>query len=478
MRFVVTILFVVLCSQFVFSQDKPDRPDRELLAKLLGGSIQFSEVDEVLLQFNDAFREDPSRSRLSQGREMLVDALVHQQRFDEAVKFLKEGFDYRQREFDTTGDGKHLSIMHSFSRQMSEIAPRSSQSGIESEMLDMVIERLRQELASSDELNMNWRWLMISLDLRCRTLPPDTAKALLDDEFEKARQLLSDNPENRFAVLGYLDALKSKAIPPYPGGKPEIKHVRELLKYVTELQEGKALHKTVWGIAFYDTCQFVVDKTMHPYPAEADVFASDAIAILEKAGEDDTGFERMFDFRIKNLESSKKRIASSRKFVGKSVPDFNAIGWVNGVPIEREELKGRVVLLDFTAVWCGPCIQQFPDLKMLHRKYSDEGLVIISVTNPYNYVWNEATESPTKSKKNVELEDELEMLKKFVARHELPFRLMVVERGSELGESLGVASIPHAVVVDQTGVVRLVGRGNTEANSAAIQSKIRELLSD
>ena len=176
---------------------------------------------------------------------------------------------------------------------------------------------------------------------------------------------------------------------------------------------------------------------MHPYPAEADVFASDAIAILEKAGEDDTGFERMFDFRIKNLESSKKRIASSRKFVGKSVPDFNAIGWVNGVPIEREELKGRVVLLDFTAVWCGPCIQQFPDLKMLHRKYSDEGLVIISVTNPYNYVWNEATESPTKSKKNVELEDELEMLKKFVARHELPFRLMVVERGSELGKSLG-----------------------------------------
>ena len=55
---------------------------------------------------------------------------------------------------------------------------------------------------------------------------------------------------------------------------------------------------------------------------------------------------------------------------------------------------------------------------------------------------------------------------------------LVVERGSELGKSLGVASIPHAVVVDQTGVVRLVGRGNTEANSAAIQSKIRELLSD
>lgn len=46
------------------------------------------------------------------------------------------------------------------------------------------------------------------------------------------------------------------------------------------------------------------------------------------------------------------------------------------------------------------------------------------------------------------------------------------------GNLWGWLSIPHAVVVDQTGVVRLVGRGNTEANSAAIQSKIRELLSD
>ena len=40
-------------------------------------------------------------------------------------------------------------------------------------------------------------------------------------------------------------------------------------------------------------------------------------------------------------------------------------------------LKGKVILLDFWATWCGPCVKSIPHLKELHRDYADKGLVII-----------------------------------------------------------------------------------------------------
>ena len=51
--------------------------------------------------------------------------------------------------------------------------------------------------------------------------------------------------------------------------------------------------------------------------------------------------------------------------------------WVNGNALTDKELEGKVVLIDFWAVWCGPCIATFPHLREWRDKYSDKGLVII-----------------------------------------------------------------------------------------------------
>ena len=63
-------------------------------------------------------------------------------------------------------------------------------------------------------------------------------------------------------------------------------------------------------------------------------------------------------------------------------PAISSGTWLNTDPLDLESLEGKVVLLDFWATWCGPCIASIPKMNELHRKYADKGLVIIGVCHP------------------------------------------------------------------------------------------------
>ena len=66
--------------------------------------------------------------------------------------------------------------------------------------------------------------------------------------------------------------------------------------------------------------------------------------------------------------------------IGKPAPDFGGDFAVNGKATKISDLKGKVVLIDFWAVWCGPCLASFPDLRDLNDQYHDKGLEIVGVT--------------------------------------------------------------------------------------------------
>jgi thiol-disulfide isomerase/thioredoxin len=70
--------------------------------------------------------------------------------------------------------------------------------------------------------------------------------------------------------------------------------------------------------------------------------------------------------------------AAHAELEGKSMPALNVTGWVNG-QVKPEDMKGKVVVVDFYAIWCGPCMAAIPHNNELLKKYKEKGLVIVGV---------------------------------------------------------------------------------------------------
>ena len=64
---------------------------------------------------------------------------------------------------------------------------------------------------------------------------------------------------------------------------------------------------------------------------------------------------------------------------GKPAPKLGLEGWINSKPLSLKDLKGKIVVLDFWATWCGPCIRAVPHTNEMMEKYADEDVVFIGV---------------------------------------------------------------------------------------------------
>jgi len=179
---------------------------------------------------------------------------------------------------------------------------------------------------------------------------------------------------------------------------------------------------------------------------------------------------KLATYRLALLDSSidlDKFFDDRTAFPKYAAPDIVASQWIEQAPVKLSDLRGKVVLLDFWAHWCGPCRITLPNLSRWQETYKDKGLVILGLTRYYGH-GNQKPMTPG---------EELVYLRDFKRRNRLPYGI-VVDESLTNDYNYGVNSIPMSFLIDRQGVLRYISPGASEEEIDTLGKMIKRLLDE
>lgn len=128
---------------------------------------------------------------------------------------------------------------------------------------------------------------------------------------------------------------------------------------------------------------------------------------------------------------------------------------LSGEEVDWESYRGKVVLVDYWATWCGPCIAELPNVLDAYEKYNEKGFDVLGIS----------------------LDDDRAAVEQFIAARDLPWQTLYYDSPESNGwnhpmaERYAIGGIPQAILVDKQGnVVSMNARGD------ALDKALEELL--
>ncbi|GAA5511134.1 redoxin domain-containing protein [Novipirellula caenicola] len=169
---------------------------------------------------------------------------------------------------------------------------------------------------------------------------------------------------------------------------------------------------------------------------------SDALFAFRPA-KDATEYDSLDDY----LQSVAGAVAE-HPLLGKKAPAFSG-ATLSEQPVSLEELKDKVIVLDFWATWCAPCVAAMPVLQEVTGEFADKDVVFLAVN----------------------VGEDLELVKSFLEKQDIDLDV-VLDPGGKISDAFRADAIPQTVVVGKSGVIESVHMGFPGAD------ELRQRLTD
>jgi len=138
---------------------------------------------------------------------------------------------------------------------------------------------------------------------------------------------------------------------------------------------------------------------------------------------------------------------------GETAPDFDLPGVRSSdSQLALQDLRGKLVYVDFWASWCLPCLRSLPEINTLYEQYRDQGFEVVAIT----------------------IDDPLEDALDFLDDLEVPLAYHVVaDQSAEVMDTYNVVGMPTSFLIDQQGVVRKVHKGYRDGDAEMLEQAIQ-----